>query len=386
MKRKQTIGIAVLACASACILSVSVCAQIPISAEMSVDRQNIFANETFNLTISIDSTGVRVQPELTLLSMPDKNKLETGNFDELPPQRKVQDNQIREIRNFRCKARALVPGPLELAPTIRLQILTRQRVFMGYVDVRNPCDVHLTPVNLNINPIPGNGRPSDFSGAIGQFSFDVNAAPEDVAVGDLVTVTMKIHGDGNLERVSAPRLTTGQNFKTYDPERADEKPVEGEKTFKQICIPQSTNAALIPAISFSYFDGREAAYKTITRGPFSLHFHAQKVVSFQQYKPAQTTDTVTTKQSADVGKEALTQLAASESHAVSMWQKLTSSARQAIAVKNDTAMFAPSHSSVVNFDVPRGGVVTVFETYGNWSKIALGNKRGWVLSESLSAK
>jgi uncharacterized protein YgiM (DUF1202 family) len=47
-------------------------------------------------------------------------------------------------------------------------------------------------------------------------------------------------------------------------------------------------------------------------------------------------------------------------------------------------MFAPSHSSIINFDVPRGGIVTVFETHGNWAKIALGDKRGWVPVESLN--
>ena len=384
MTRKRTTVTVILACALVCILSGAGYAQVPISAEMSVDRQNIFVNETFNLTISIDSTGQRVLPEITLLSMPDKSRLETGKFDELPPQRKVQDNQVREIRSFRCKARALVPGALELAPTIRLQIVTRQRVFMGVVDIRNPCDVHVTPLNISISPIPENGRPADFSGAVGQFAFEANAAPDDIAAGDLVTLTMKIHGDGNLEGVSAPCLGAGPNFKIYDPEPVDEKSTEGAKTFTQICVPQSTNAVSIPAVSFSYFDGRAAAYKTITRGPFPLKFHSRKAVLFEQYRPEQTTNATSVRQATDTVTQTLGQSGASQSLAISFWYAMTSRERRAVAVKNDTAMFAPSHSSIVNFDVPRGGVVTVFQTYGNWAKIALGDKRGWVPVESLT--
>jgi uncharacterized protein YgiM (DUF1202 family) len=46
-------------------------------------------------------------------------------------------------------------------------------------------------------------------------------------------------------------------------------------------------------------------------------------------------------------------------------------------------MFAPSHLSMASFDVPGGAVVTVFETSGNWSKIALGEKRGWFPTSAL---
>ena len=257
---------------------------------------------------------------------------------------------------------------------------------MGLADLRTSCDIRVAPLNLNINTIPTNGCPSDFSGAVGQFNFDVNAAPMDVAVGDLVTLTMKIHGDGYLEPVSSPRLFAGQDFKIYDPEPGDGKPIEGEKTFTQICIPQNTNAVSIPAVSFSYFDGRAGTYKRITRGPFHLKFHSRKAASFEQYRPSQTTAVTTAAQNSGTGESMVSLSGTSPSYAGSLWRKIMHEGRQAVAIRSETAMFAPSHSSLVSFDVPNGRLVTVVEIQGNWSKIALGDKRGWVPTECLSTQ
>jgi hypothetical protein len=92
-----------------------------------------------------------------------------------------------------------------------------------------------------------------------------------VAVGDLVTVLMRIEGDGWLEQATPPRLLAGADFRTYDPKPVPDFKGPG-KAYEQIVVPVSTNAAGI-GVSFCFFDPRAGAYRTVTRGPFRLAFH-----------------------------------------------------------------------------------------------------------------
>jgi hypothetical protein len=372
-------------------VAVTARAQVPASAEISLDRTNVFVNEIFNMSLGIDATGVRMSKDIQVLALPDKSRVFLGNFEELQPERRVQDNQVREIRRFRCAVRAMSPGTVELAPVLRARILTRQMSFFGFTTLETPFDIRVRPITISIVPLPTDGRPSDFSGAIGQFAFDVQASPTSLAIGDLVTVTMKIRGEGYLESMIPPRISSGGNLRTYDPKLVPGG--AGEKVFEQTVIPQSTNAA-IPSVSFSYFDARAAAYRTITRGPFSLSFHAAKTVTFQQYRPEQsgtTSSSVVTapevhqnKRVTGVGQQLANATdTGSKGEAI---ERLTSVFNRRIAATvgaNETAMFAPSRSSLISFDIPKGSVVTVLERYGNWSKVAFGDKHGWIPTSSL---
>jgi hypothetical protein len=378
--RKRAKGYWVIGLAATLVVA-SAFGQVPITAELSVDRQNIYVGEMFNLTISIDATGAQLFPEMSIVGMPDKSILETGRYEELQPQRKVMDNQVRDYRRFLCRARALSPGTMDLSPTLKVQIVIRERSFIGFSEARTPADIRVAPLTLNISPIPDVGRPADFSGAIGQFTFDVDVAPRDVAVGDLVTVTMRIGGDGNTEKMTPPRVAAAKDFKLYEPESLDENGGRNVRAFKQVVIPQSTNAVAIPAVSFSYFDPRAGTYKRITKGPSILAFHGQKTVMFEQYRPGQAASA--TEGPRTTGVTSAVKGGASSPIVAKWWRAITSREKRAVSVRSDTAMFAPSHLSMASFDVPGGAVVTVFETSGNWSKIALGEKRGWFPTSAL---
>ncbi len=125
---------------------------------------------------------------------------------------------------------------------------------------------------LNVLPLPEEGRPQDFSGAVGKFDFNAAISPSQVNVGDPITLRMTITGDGNLKAVTAPALNDPE-FKTYDPQVKDEG---GTKTIEQVIIPTSTAIKEVPAFNFSYFDTQEKQYKTITRGPFPVTVNAPK--------------------------------------------------------------------------------------------------------------
>ena len=130
-------------------------------------------------------------------------------------------------------------------------------------------------VKLKVKPLPLVNRPDDFKGAVGEFSLDVTVSPKFVQVGEPITLTMKVAGDGNFESVSVPSLRSTEGFRLYDAEtqtsvEPGEQTYEGEKTFSMPVVPMDEALKEIPEIRFSYFDTKAREYRTISKGPFPV--------------------------------------------------------------------------------------------------------------------
>lgn len=147
---------------------------------------------------------------------------------------------------------------------------------------KRPMTIRSEGVSLNVLPLPEEGRPRDFSGAVGRFDFEASAAPGEVNAGDPVTLKMKISGEGSLKAVQFPVLKNAGSFKTYDPQVKEEGTA---KTLEQVIIPQSHEITQVPVIEFSYFDPRLKKYQTISRGPFPLTVKKVQEEGLQMVSP-----------------------------------------------------------------------------------------------------
>lgn len=152
---------------------------------------------------------------------------------------------------------------------------------------RRPFTVSSEVVKINVLPLPEEGRPENFSGAVGKYEFTATATPTDVKVGDPITLRMKVTSDGDLKTVTMPSFNDA-NFKIYDPQIKDEG---RDKVLEQVIIPTSENVKEVPAAAFSYFDTETKQYKTITQGPFPITVSALnpgdefKAVGFESSVP-----------------------------------------------------------------------------------------------------
>jgi hypothetical protein len=143
---------------------------------------------------------------------------------------------------------------------------------MGRVEVRE-VPVTIDPIPIEVLPLPEEGKPADFTGAVGQWNLEVTAKPTELAVGDPITLTMRISGSGNIDTVATPQLQGLDGFKTYDPTSKttkDELSTTGERVFQQVLVPKSTEAKQLPQVRLSYFDPVAKAYKTAVQGPIHL--------------------------------------------------------------------------------------------------------------------
>ena len=134
-----------------------------------------------------------------------------------------------------------------------------------------PVTIDATPIE--VLPLPEEGRPADFAGAIGRWNLQVSASPTTVAVGDPITLTIKTSGEGNIDTVPVPKLTGLDDFKTYDPTSKttkNELGTEGGRDFQQVLIAKGTDVKQLPEIRLPYFDPVAQRYEIAKWGPMPL--------------------------------------------------------------------------------------------------------------------
>jgi hypothetical protein len=93
-------------------------------------------------------------------------------------------------------------------------------------------------------------------------------------VGDAVTLTITISGQGNLRKLPPPTLRRLDGWKLYDPkvavnlESADT--VNGTKTVEYLLLPERAGTTVLPAFSLPYFDPSTRSYVVEKTAPLRL--------------------------------------------------------------------------------------------------------------------
>ncbi len=121
---------------------------------------------------------------------------------------------------------------------------------------------------INVKPLPIEGRPDDFSGAVGNFNFSVSVNKTMLDANEALELKIRTKGVGNLKLFNLPSLTLPSSLEVYEPVRDNKvainiKGMNGFISDTYTIIPQYKGSYPIRPISFSYFDVTSAKYKTI---------------------------------------------------------------------------------------------------------------------------
>ena len=139
-------------------------------------------------------------------------------------------------------------------------------------DVR-PIVVEPGVTDIEIAPIPTNGRPADYRGAVGRYAIMTQASPTSVKAGDPITLQIGIRGTGPMELVQAPPLNATasltEDFKITDESLAGVVQ-DDVKVFVTTIRPRHEGVTQIPPIPFSYFDPAQEQFVTIKSDPITV--------------------------------------------------------------------------------------------------------------------
>ena len=197
--------------------------------------------------------------------------------DPSPVTQTILSNQTYNLVTFKTVVTAVKTGPLPLGPaTMPLNIPmpnSRPDIF-GNRQMRQ-INLAADPLTIRVRPLPAENVPPGFSGAVGNYSLNVLAAPTNLAVGDPITVRVQIAGRGLLEALALPAQPAWREFKTYPPssqiQTTDPQGISGVKNFEQVVIPQNHEITALPPFVFTYFDPALKTYRTLTGRAFPLH-------------------------------------------------------------------------------------------------------------------
>lgn len=126
-------------------------------------------------------------------------------------------------------------------------------------------------VTLKVLALPAEGRPENFSGAVGEFIITANATPTTLTVGDPLAVDLVVSGSGNFDALTEPRLLEQGGWKAYPSKRyAIEGNLDQNQTptlerkigFSQVFIPEAVHREL-PPFEINFFNPGTRQYVTL---------------------------------------------------------------------------------------------------------------------------
>jgi len=163
-------------------------------------------------------------------------------------------------------------GPLEIEPltlNLSLSVPTNQRDLFGrQIPVQAQKVITTGKKRINVRTLPLTDQPAEFSGAVGQFDFDVILDKSALKASESFQVKVKVNGNGNLKLFNLPRINVPKTLEVYEPEHKEEVKVtlsgmQGSVEDVYTIVPQFQGKYPIPTLEFSYFDPEAAIYKTL---------------------------------------------------------------------------------------------------------------------------
>lgn len=134
--------------------------------------------------------------------------------------------------------------------------------------------VKAEPFRVEVVPLPSEGQPRDYTGAVGKLTLKSAVDARDVRVGDSIKLTLEWGGQGNLQFFTAPDLAAldaFRGFRFYG--TTEEKSAERRKVVYDLA-PLSTDVKEIPALAFSTFDPEQRRYTSLATAPIPLRVRA----------------------------------------------------------------------------------------------------------------
>ena len=198
---------------------------------------------------------------------------QTIKIPQLKVQREIYRGQDYNVVEWRKVV--LYPqksGELEISPlslNLVLDVPTDKRDFFGNVIYDQTSQFISTGMRkINVKDLPRTGKPDSFTGAVGQFDFDVILNKSSLRATESFTAELKVKGNGNLKLFDLPNILVPNSMELFDPEREELintnlSGMNGSVSKSFTVIPKFQGNFPIEEVEFSYFDPNTEQYKVL---------------------------------------------------------------------------------------------------------------------------
>ena len=164
-------------------------------------------------------------------------------------------------------------GKLNIEPLsldITVQVPTNRRdIFGSRLMTRVHKTVSAGNKTITVKALPEAGKPVDFTGAVGDFKFNVSASKNQLDASESLQVKVGVRGNGNLKLFNLPKISLPSSLEVYEPEHTENvktnlSGMQGDISDSYTVVPQYKVKYPIPSVSFSYFDLKTETYKRLS--------------------------------------------------------------------------------------------------------------------------
>ncbi|WP_373064222.1 BatD family protein, partial [Gemmatimonas sp.] len=194
---------------------------------------------------------------------------ELGTPRRVPPQN--YGGSVFEAHVFQRALFAVASGT-QMVPAPQLSYTLPQS--SSYFSREERFLVRAESAQLVVKALPDDGRPRDYTGAVGVLRASVRLDSSTARVGDPLVLTMRVGGTGNVKLLPRPVLEVSWASTVPGTERVSVDTsgafVRGYKEFDWILTPTQAGQVELPTLRYSYFDPYRGEYAYAETAPSAL--------------------------------------------------------------------------------------------------------------------
>ena len=135
-----------------------------------------------------------------------------------------------------------------------------------------------------VKDLPQLGKPASFSGAVGNFEFDVILNKNSLRATESFQAELKVKGNGNLKLFDLPDILVPNSMELFEPEREEListnlSGMSGSVSKFFTVIPRFQGNFPIEEVEFSYFDPDTEKYKVLKSPRLTIDVYDGPVIS-----------------------------------------------------------------------------------------------------------
>jgi hypothetical protein len=183
---------------------------------------------------------------------------------------RVRDGRPVESQHFRRAYFPLSAGDFVFPPAHLYYDVRR-----GFLSAPESRRLTSDSARLVVLPLPQEGRPANFGGAVGRLEARASLRPQRIAVGEATVLELVLQGHGNVKGLPQPVLPPLAAAEVFSPSQESHvevvnERVGGTKRFRWVVVPQEAGELVIPSIEYSYFDPELRQYVRLQTEPLEL--------------------------------------------------------------------------------------------------------------------
>ena len=245
-----------------------------LRAEISTDRayvgQQIILNLNLYASVNPISRNMVREPDMDGFFARPRRRFDAAPTAVVENGREYQRRTLASLALFPIKSGRLAIDPYRMViGAVRMR--TNSSFSRRYTE---QLPVNSDTVYVEVMELP-QPRPADFSGGVGSYRMEVEIDRDRLSTDDALQMTMRITGQGDVQRLEAPTPAPEGDWNIYAPRVVQEEFLDspsgmfGRKAFEYQLVPKRGGAfELLPTLT--YFDTDSARYVSLSPRQYTV--------------------------------------------------------------------------------------------------------------------